>query len=609
MNPSWYLQRFKAMSVSELQYRIGQTIKKNIDKYFKKHSNEKYHFTHTVNVKRTNIWEFKKHFPEGKPQAIELVKNILSHRYDIFGIVKDFGKPINWHLNPKTGNQWPLKFWGDINYRNGKGIGGIKFAWELNRFHHFPKLAIAYTLTKDKRYKEEIFNQLQSWLEANPYPKGINWISGIELGIRIVNIVYTLKFLSDDPLTADQQRLTSHFILVHGSHLYRYPSKYSSCANHAIAEALGLFTAGICFPHIDESNKWKKFGQEVLEREVTRQIYPDGSNYEHSTSYLQFVLDHFLIYYLLCKEYGEPCGQQVRNRLKASFEFISHIIDKNGNYPTIGDDDDGYLLKLWFGKHNNFISLLNKGAVLFDKPEWILENAEFDQKTLFLLGASSKLKWDELKERQKPLSSNILYFKKAGIAVIRDKRNPDILFVGNSGPLGLKPLAGHGHADALSFWLSVNGKPIFVDPGTYLYHSGGKWRDYFRSTSAHNTIRIDHIDQATIISDFMFDNFYNIHNPSLEENGNKVSWSAGHDGYMRLKDPVFHKREVIYVKNERRLIINDYIECSKTHLIESFFHLHPKCSVSKEDCCFEIKCDDIDIKLEVDKKWNQRFKS
>ena len=41
----------------------------------------------------------------------------------------------------------------------------------------------------------------------------------------------------------------------------------------------------------------------------------------------------------------------------------------------------------------------------------------------------------------------------------------------DAGPLGYQTIAAHGHADALSFTLSVGGMEFLVDPGTYAYHT------------------------------------------------------------------------------------------------------------------------------------------
>jgi uncharacterized heparinase superfamily protein len=175
-----------------------------------------------------------------------------------------------------------------------------------------------------------------------------------------------------------------------------------------------------------------------------------------------------------------------------------------------------------------------------------------------------------------------------------------VLLVGNGGPLGLKPLAAHGHADALSFWLSIDGNPIFVDPGTFLYHSGGKWRDYFRSTAAHNTVRVDQTDQATILSDFIYDDFYEVFDTQLSENAGKYTWSTKHTGYCRLADPVTHARTIVVAPNDASIRIDDTISCMEDHLIERFFHLHPNCQVSRNADGFRIVVNDIFVDLRIE---------
>ena len=591
------------MPFGELPYRMGLETKKKIDKHFSKPPSKRYKSIDSGHITSGFISDYEAVFPSLKSQVIYDAENTRRHHFRIFGIEADFGYPINWHLDPKTQNSWPIAFWGDINYRDGKALGGIKFAWELNRLHHIPRLAIAFSLTGNSAYKDEIFSQLESWLESNPYPRGINWISGIELGIRVVNIVYMLKFLGDEYVTPKQHDLILELISTHGRHLYRYPSKHSSCANHCIAEALGLFTAGLFFPSIDGADKWKIFGKNVLEREITRQIYTDGSSFEHSIPYLQFVVDNYLVYYILCQECGEPCGELVEERLKSSFEFISNMIDQNGYFPLIGDDDDGYLLRLWFMRHNNFISLLNTGAVLFEMPDWILEHGEFDHKTFFILRAGSNLKWNQLKKHKENSRKKSTYFKNAALGTIRDYEKHRILFIGNSGPLGLKPMAGHGHSDALSFWLSVNGHPIFIDPGAYLYHSGGRWRNYFRSTAAHNTIRVDCLDQAEQIADFMFAEFYNVRNVNWIEKKDRISCGAEHDGYLRLPDPVIHRRDVTFLKQEHVFDIVDKVTCRGEHDIELMFHLHPDVRVKPNgNNTFNLYVDTCHVILRVDKQ-------
>ena len=113
------------------------------------------------------------------------------------------------------------------------------------------------------------------------------------------------------------------------------------------------------------------------------------------------------------------------------------------------------------------------------------------------------------------------------------------------GRLGYLSIAAHGHADALSFTLSAGGEELLIDPGTFAYHTQKQWRDYFRGTSAHNTVRIDGQDQSVGAGNFL----WLAHAPVARA---RIQCStpqfdrlvAEHDGYRRLADPVTHRREL-----------------------------------------------------------------
>ncbi len=589
----WYFIRLKKMNLMEIPYRLYQKLLIKIDKYryCSKFSSiiESLHKALTLDKHTTSsINDFSdpsnhifSDMVADKENILNEISSISKNTYEIFGREFYFHDPIEFHLDPVTDDKWPLKFWDDIEYRSTRPYSGIKFAWEINRLHHWPKIAVAYRISNDDKYLFEFISQLKQWLTANPYPYGINWISGIELGIRVVNLYITLKILSLNK-SQYQKLLSRHvdeFIKSHGRHLYRYPSKHSSAANHALAESLGLFFAGAGFPNQKHAAKWEKKGKQIFEHEILRQLYSDGSSFEHSIPYLQFVADHALIYCWMARCHNIPINPEIYRRIGKVCEFIAHIIDTKGNIPMIGDDDDGYLVKLWFGGHNNFSSILKSGAMLFSRPDWIHPESQSDMKAAYF----GSLKGDNLNaltHRADKWTNKSRYFEQAGLGIIASHQDgTNILFVGNSGPLGLSPLSGHGHADALSFWLSVNGCPFFVDPGTYLYHGGGAWRRYFRSTRAHNTIVVDHLDQSEQVADFIFDQFYNIENPKFKEDSDKIVWGGQHDGYKRLEDPVIHAREVAFYKSKNVFYIKDRLLCSRRHEIMLLFHLYPAIKV------------------------------
>ena len=67
--------------------------------------------------------------------------------------------------------------------------------------------------------------------------------------------------------------------------------------------------------------------------------------------------------------------------------------------------------------------------------------------------------------------------------MIRGKGKAPAVLTFDHGPVGYLSIAAHGHADTLAVWLSIGDQPVFVDAGTYLYHSSRALRDAFREYS------------------------------------------------------------------------------------------------------------------------------
>ncbi len=515
----------------------------------------------------------------------------LNNRITIFGREYDLGRDINWHLELKANKIWPKVFWKKVNIRDGFTFGAPKFVWELNRLYGLPILGLAFKITKRKEYADKILQLVDSWLEDNHYPCGVNWTSGIEIAVRVANLIWALFFLKEYDLTTRDRKNLNTFFYCHAHHLFRYPSKYSSNNNHAIAEAFGLFLIGVFFPFYEKSYQWRQYGQRVLERECLRQILPDGGSYEYSTTYLSFVFDFFLLFKIVCDNQGISYSPELDRRLEKSCEYIYTLMDCEGNLPNIGDQDSAVLVNFGLDNHENFQSILNTGHVLFGKDEFKRDSFP-DIKTWVLVGeriASSNRKTHAIKSRFSLLAES-------GLGVMREMvDNKEVLFIGNATPLGMPPLYGHGHLDALSIYLSIKGKEILVDPGTYLYHGGGEWRRYFRSTAAHNTLRINRLDLTEQVADFMFGKPYAIIEHSIEQNGNTVCWKAKHDAYRSQDASVILERKIVLGLPDGNFEVQDTLEGQKKYYLEQFFHFHPQCQVELDGNRAVIKCGDLSI--------------
>jgi uncharacterized heparinase superfamily protein len=157
-----------------------------------------------------------------------------------------------------------------------------------------------------------------------------------------------------------------------------------------------------------------------------------------------------------------------------------------------------------------------------------------------------------------------------------------VRIVADAAPLGYLAIAAHGHADALSFTLSVAGRPVLIDPGTYCYHTQRRWRDYFRGTSAHNTLRVDEADQSVPGGSFLWTRRANVRCLSFESSADRERLVAEHDGYLRLADPLVHRREILYEHAPRLVTVIDQLTCKATHRIEMFWHFAPDLQVTLE---------------------------
>ncbi|MCP4022455.1 MAG: heparinase, partial [Desulfobacteraceae bacterium] len=535
------------------------------------------------------------YFKSAQDPMADFAYATFENKFNVFKERVSFDQDIDWHVDPITKNQWPKKFWGDIDYRD-KNLGGVKFVWEFNRLYGLFPLGFTYKLTGEKKYAQKIVRLIKSWVKKNPYPIGVNWASGIESGVRLANLVWALSCLEKYTFSDDDTAAINTFVYFNAVRLHRYPSKYSSANNHLLAEGFGLFVAGLFFPHFQEADTWLKQGKSILENECSRQILPDGGSFEYSTTYLSFVFDFFLLFKICCNSNGIEYNKTIDHQLEKSCEFVKRISDENGNIPNIGDQDSAVLVNFGLNNHENFQSILNTGSILFDRPD-LIADTKTDLKTFLLTGKMVP----EQTSLRRIESQSAIVLKDSGLAVIRDRvDNKEILFVGNATPLGMAPLYAHGHLDALSFYLSVDGEEIFIDPGTYLYHNSGIWREYFRSTAAHNTLRINRKDMSKQTGDFMFARPYAIIENTLDKTGGGIIWKAGHDAY-KAKEPFADvNREVCWDTRKNEFIIKDTITNQARAMIELFFHFHPECKLASREDGFKITRGNVNIDLRPD---------
>lgn len=570
----WYARRLAAMSPREILFRVRRAAKVQLERVPA--------LTGPVPVPDPGSLEGRAGgIPRVDPEPYcRKADRLLQGRLDVFACRDWFlGDPPDWNRDPKTGRSAPRVLGKLIDYRDEALVGNIKYLWEPSRHLMLPSLSQAYRLTGDRKYGDGLVRLLDSWIEQCPWPLGIHWCSALEAGIRLINWSLTWRITGG---IAEWRQVASETFLErwlgsifrHVQFIDGYYSGHSSANNHLIGEAAGVYIATLTWPAWARFSRYRSRAREILCREVESQTHADGVNREQAIAYQQFVLDFFLLAGLAAAEAGEPFPESWWDKLEDMLEFIAAIMDNAGNVPMIGDADDGFVTDLAAEPDFcNYRSLLATGAILFRRPDFAAKAGELDSKSRWLLPDAEE-RYRAAAHRTERRAAR-REFPHGGYYVLGSAlEEPDeVRIVFDAGPLGLEPLAAHGHADALSFTLSVSGTPMIIDPGTYAYHTDPKWRDWFRGTAAHNTVRIDGLDQSVIGGNFMWTTRAKANVVDCALGGDLQVVEASHDGYGRLSDPVTHRRRLVYDAKARSLRIEDRLECAGEHRVEINFHL------------------------------------
>src|SRR5688572_18105312 len=503
---------------------------------------------------------------------------------DVFALKNvNLGSPPRWNRDPKTGIEAPLAFGKLLEYRDPDLVGDIKYLWEPNRHLHLVTLAQAYALTKKKAYFDTIVEHLDSWFLACPYGYGPNWVSALEAAMRLINWSAVWQLLGREILEKHSdfrdRWLTS--IYQHAQFIRGWFSLHSSANNHLIGEAAALFIAALTWPYWPAARGWLATGKRILEREALAQNAPDGVNREQAVSYQQFVLDLLLLCLLAGKANKQWFSADYESRIESMLDYLASIMDAGGNVPMFGDSDDALAVRLSpAAGFCPYKSLLATGALLFRRGDFKLKAGRLDDKTRWLFGEGADAQFASLDAETTRLPPRQT-FPEGGYFVLGCgfETREEIRLVADAGPLGYRSIAAHGHADALSFALSAGGLEFLIDPGTYAYHTQERWRNYFRGTAAHNTLRVDGLDQSVPGGNFMWLSKARAGCSLWLSSPEKDSFEGWHDGYMRLDDPVKHRRLIELDKRARRVLVEDTLEMGEEHDVELFFHCHEDCSV------------------------------
>jgi uncharacterized heparinase superfamily protein len=380
---------------------------------------------------------------------------------------------------------------------------------------------------------------LDDWIVANPPGTRDAW-EPFPTSLRIVNwIDYLLRTAMIRPMKAGWLRS----LFEQASCLERNV-EYHILANHVFKNGVALLFAGVFFEGRD-AKRWLKLGIRILESEIDEQFLPDGGHFERSPMYHAIVTQDVLdVINLLRSMPSAPPGLMAvfKDKARAALAFLDGILHPDGDIPLFNDSAIGIALH---------------PAVLRAYAERVV-------------GA----------EALPPLRNEDLCvhaFSETGFYACR--HGGDHLIV-DCGPIGPNYQPGHAHCDTLSFELSIDGERLIVDSGVSGYEDD-PLRAYIRSTAAHNTVRVNGIEQSEVWGTFRVGRRAKPLFARIERiPDNRVYFEGAHDAYRHLSQHITHQRRISYGVEKRTWCITDLLEGAGEATVEAFFHFAPNVVVT-----------------------------
>lgn len=420
---------------------------------------------------------------------------------DLFGVFFYEQYKMKWNAGFQTSNSWPQDvFTYKIPCGQREDVGDIRTNWELNRHYQFPALAKNFYLTGEKAFLIELKVLFEDWNYNNLFLHGVQWKSPMEIALRINSWAFTYGFLRKAFVRhtkyVDEEFLNklSLGMIEMTEYVTRHFSRYSSGNNHRIIESYAVGLMGILY----NNEKWLKCALKILSEELVQQNYVDGVNKEMSLHYQCFIMEAYGILMILMKKNNIKIPNIWLSYLKNMSRFVADSCGKYGETIVFGDNDEGKILNLTgkeFPYYSYILDLM--GCVL---PERYTLLDEVHENIRWLLPDRELTQCREKSFYKKSLAK---CYNIGGYIFLRSKTQNILLGI-DCAPLGFGTIAAHGHADALSFQMFVNGVPVFTDPGTYNYHVPAKARELYRSTLWHNTVVVDDENQSEMLGPFLW---------------------------------------------------------------------------------------------------------
>jgi len=353
----------------------------------------------------------------------------------------------------------------------------IKVIWEPARFGWALILARAYHLTRDERYLDSFLSLGLRFSTSNPVDYGPNWLSGQEVGIRLINVLMA-SVLFRSVLSPEDLDWLSDFIFSHAERILKTTSYgRSQNNNHYLVESVALLSAAKALPDCKKAKKWYKVGIRGVRWCLDHQFHPDGEYVQHSTNYHRLAIQILSWAAIIDPDIKVlPQAAQIKHALQW---YRERIDEHSGGIPNLGANDGALIFEFDQGGFFDHRGPLQLGLAVFNAGK--LRPGVWDESLAWLNQLPSE-------EDLTPLEDPTILRTQRSWGMVRAIRHTD------------RP----SHSDHLHFDLWWKGLNICIDPGTYSYNLPAPWNNALTGSGYHNTITVNGADQMRKASKFLY---------------------------------------------------------------------------------------------------------
>ena len=363
---------------------------------------------------------------------------------------------------------------GKLNFAGLERIENVPIDWSyqettdwyehknfLNRGAPTGRYLDAYYNTGDEKWAKLHKEMVYDWIDANPKPEVVSnaaiYPSWRTLDSACRNAWWTTRFskLTHSPIFDDE--LWANVLFAIWEHADFLRQDNFTGGNWMAMTTSAVMDTALNYPEFKDQKDWLTFGKYSFEKNVLRDILPDGKEIEDAPGYNCMAYNGMFGTMMALEKAGVAVDPEAKARLNQFLSYIGPVVNPDRNFQYIGDSGGG--------------------AIPYD----LTKPAEFfkreDTKYILTLG----------KEGTPPTVSSIClpHGKWAIMRSPYDEKPYE-----DARHLIFKYSAfSHGHLDCFNVVNYAYGRELLIDPGIRSYE--GKDVDRYLHTSYHNCVCID----------------------------------------------------------------------------------------------------------------------